>query len=66
MADGAKRLVENGFSLADVARVGAKNPAVAMGLDSEIGTLEIGKIADILVCDGKMNVERVMLRGKIL
>lgn len=66
MADGAKRLVENGFSLADVARVGAKNPAVAMGLDSEIGTLEIGKIADVLVCDGKMNVERVMLRGKIL
>ncbi len=63
MADGARRLVELGFSLADIARVGALNPARALGLDKKIGTLEKGKRADMIICDDRMNVERVILRG---
>ena len=66
MADGAKNLVKLGFSLADVARVGSLNPAKAAGLDGQLGTLEKGKLADILVCDKDMNIERVMLRGRLV
>lgn len=66
MADGAKNLVKLGFSLADVARVGSLNPAKAAGLDGQLGTLEKGKLADILVCDKDMNIERVMLRGRFV
>ena len=29
-----------------------KNPAEALGLDMKIGTLEVGKLADIAVYDG--------------
>lgn len=66
MDDGARRLIELGFSLENIARIGALNPARAVGLDNEIGTIEVGKRADIIICDDKMNVERVILRGKEL
>ena len=66
MADGAKNLIKLGFTLCDVARVGALNPAKAAGIDSEVGTLEVGKRADILVCDKDANIECVMLGGKLV
>ena len=63
MADGAKNLVKLGLSLADVARVGSLNPAKEAGLDGDLGSLEAGKCADILICDQAMNIEQVILRG---
>ena len=63
MADGAKNLVKLGLSLADVARVGSLNPAKEAGLDGDLGSLEVGKCADILICDQAMNIEQVILRG---
>ena len=53
-------------TLENIARVGALNPARAVGLDNEIGMIEAGKRVDIIICDEKMNVERVILRGKEL
>lgn len=64
MADDAKKLVKEGYSLADIARIGALNPARAVGLDKTLGTVEVGKYADLLICDDEMNIERVFLRGK--
>ena len=61
MAYGAKKLIELGFTLADIALVGAKNPAKAIGIDSEVGTLEAGKRADIIISDKSFNVERVLV-----
>lgn len=63
MADGARRLVENGFSLLDVARVGALNPAKAVRIDGVVGTLECGKRADLIICDDSFNVDAVYVRG---
>ena len=64
MADGARNLIKLGFSLADVARVGSLNPARVARLEDSLGTLEVGKCADVLVCDEAMNIEHIMLRGK--
>ena len=61
MAYGARKLVELGFTLADIARVGAKNPAEAIGIYSEVGTLEVGKCADVIICDEHFSVERVLV-----
>ncbi|MBQ9785563.1 MAG: N-acetylglucosamine-6-phosphate deacetylase [Clostridia bacterium] len=66
MAEGAKKLIKLGFSPADVARVGSLNPAKVAKLDSELGSIEVGKFADLLICDQEMNIERVMLGGRFL
>ena len=42
----------------------SRNPARVIGLDDEIGTVEVGKIADLVIVDDKFNVEGVILGGK--
>lgn len=41
------------------------NPARVLGLDKEIGSVEIGKIADLVFVDDMFNVKQVMLGGEI-
>ena len=41
------------------------NPAKVVGMDDEIGSIEVGKIADLVFVDDKFNVQQVMLGGEI-
>ena len=41
------------------------NPAKALKEDAEIGSLEVGKRADIIIADEKFNVEMTILGGEI-
>ncbi|MEE1042398.1 MAG: amidohydrolase family protein, partial [Clostridia bacterium] len=41
------------------------NPAKVVGMDDKIGSIEAGKIADLVFVDDKFNVQQVMLGGKI-
>ena len=63
MADGARNLLKLGVSVPDIFRMGAYNPAVVLGIDGVAGSIAVGKRADILICDGGLNVERVMING---
>jgi len=47
-----------------IAAVGAYNPAKAVGLLDEIGSLEAGKRADMIVCDEGCNIINVFARGE--
>ena len=38
-------------------------PARILGVDSEIGSLEVGKRADLLVLDSELNVKQVYVSG---
>ena len=43
----------------------ARNPARVIGLDNEIGTITVGKIADLIIVDDKFNIDKVILGGEV-
>ena len=45
--------------------MGSLNPARAIGLSDEIGSIEPGKIADLVFVDDRFNVKQVMLGGEM-
>ncbi len=55
-----------GLALKDAVRLATLNPAVAVGLDKEIGSLEPGKRADIVIIDEHVNLHMAMVAGKVL
>jgi N-acetylglucosamine-6-phosphate deacetylase len=50
-------------SLAEAIRMASLTPAQRAGMDNRIGSLEPGKVADILVLNDALEVERVYLAG---
>jgi len=45
-------LVENGFTPMDAIRAGTQSAAAVLGLQNDLGTIEKGKLADLIVIDG--------------
>ena len=43
-----------------------RNPAVRLGIAGEVGTIEAGRLADLLLLDDDMNVKRVMKEGHFI
>ena len=43
----------------------SRNPARAIGMDDEIGTVEIGKKANLIIVDDRFHVDTVILEGEI-
>ncbi len=41
------------------------NPATVLGEDKEIGSIEVGKRADIIIADDKLNVQKTIIGGEI-
>ncbi len=41
------------------------NPATTLGLQNKKGSIEVGKDADIIICDNEFNVEKTIIGGEI-
>lgn len=50
-------------SIPDLFKMASTNAARAIGIDHEVGSLEVGKWANLVFCDDDMNLIEVYLRG---
>lgn len=55
----ARNFYALGFSVPEIFRMVSFNPAKAIGMENEIGSLAIGKRADLLVLDENLNLKNV-------
>jgi N-acetylglucosamine-6-phosphate deacetylase len=55
-----------GAGIWEIFKMASENPAKAVGLYDKYGSLEIGKIADIVIVDEDFNVKDVILSGRLL
>ena len=53
------------LTLPEVFACASLNPAKAVGEDRKIGSLKVGKCADILICDDDINVKTTIINGEI-
>lgn len=64
LLDGVQNLVSSGIPLEDVSKMASLNPAKTLGLDDEIGSIAVGKFADLVVLDKDLNVCKTFINGK--
>ncbi len=64
LADGVRHLILDGIPMENVAKMASFNPAKAIGLDSEIGSIAVGKIADLAVLDEEYKVVYTFIDGE--
>lgn len=61
--NGVKNLVKMGIPLSDISKMTSISPARSLGLDNEIGSIEIGKYADMVVLDENIDVCATFVNG---
>ena len=54
-----------GISVAEAVACASLNPARAIGVDGEYGSLEPGKRADIVIADGDLKVIKTIISGEV-
>ena len=61
-----RAVCEMGIPLESAVRCAAENPAKAIGIFDRVGSLEKGKMADIVLLDEQLEIEKVIVRGNLL
>ncbi len=64
MAEGVLHLFQMGIPPEEISKMASLNPAVTLGLADKIGTLTIGKSADIVVLDKNFNLVHTFVEGE--
>lgn len=55
-----------GVSIPEAFKASSLNPAKAVGIDDKYGSIAEGKIANLVFCNNDLDVQKVMLYGKII
>ena len=66
MLDAVRLMRKLGMPEVDLARVSATNPARLLGIESECGSIEEGKRADLVALDDEGNVRFTMVGGEVV
>ncbi len=64
MLVGAKNLLSMGVPLEEISVMASLNPAKALNIQNETGSIELNKKADLLVCDNDLNIKAVFVDGR--
>lgn len=62
--DGFKNLVRSGFSMEDVSKMCSLSPARSLSIDDTVGSIEVGKNADVILLDNSLNIRKTFVDGK--
>ncbi len=66
LMDGVRNVVKWGFSLEDALTMATLTPAQNLGVEDRVGSIAPEKAADIVIVDDSLNVQKVILRGKVI
>lgn len=64
--DAVKKAVKFKIPLEQALYAATYIPAQAVGFDNEIGSIACGKVADLLIVNNDLELEQVIMRGKLL
>ena len=59
-------MTHTGYGLCHAIRMASLNPAMAVGIDREVGSLERGKKANFVIMDDAVNIKKVFLDGALV
>ncbi len=60
---GFRNLLSRGYSLAEVSRMASYNPARMLGISHEVGSIAVGKAADLILMDEGYELKGVFVDG---
>ena len=66
MLRGAQNLLSIGVPLEKISIMASRNPAKALGLENELGSIAPGYRADLILCDEKLNIHAVLIDGNLI
>lgn len=53
-----------GVSLSEAVKMASRNPARVLGIEKSYGSLEVGKVADLVIFDDTWRVRRTLIEGR--
>ena len=59
-------MAHSGYGLCHAIRMASLNPAKLLGIDDQVGSLEAGKKANLIIIDDMVHVEAVFLEGRLV
>ena len=59
-------VLEMGVPLPDAVRAATRNPAEALGIDQDYGSLSAGRYGNVILADRELNRRRIIQRGRVI
>ena len=59
-------MTHTGYGLCHSIRMATLNPARMLGIDDEVGSLEAGKKANLIIIDDAVYIQKVILQGDLM
>lgn len=66
LMDCVRSAVRMGIPLGQAVQAASTNPARALGIEHDYGSLEAGKLANVVLLDDELNIHTILLRGRML